>query len=316
MFKIIFKSLLLLFPILFSEVFTPMLIPYFHKLKFGQVVREEGPKSHFEKQGTPTFGGLIFIAGATLAIYMINGFTGDHNIVVLAFVLFGILGFLDDYIKVVLKRNLGLRAYQKLIGQFVIGLLIAYLTYESGRVLQLPFTSATWDMGMLYYPVVVLFLMLATNSTNPTDGLDGLLSGTTIMASAFLIFVTYILKNTELFYAVLALDMALLAFLRFNKNPAKIFMGDTGSLAIGGFLATTAIITGTTIFAIVFGGVFLAEAISVILQVGSYKLRKKRIFKMAPLHHHYELLGHSETSVVKRFWIASLVLSVLAILIY
>lgn len=297
-------------------VFGPVFIPYLEKLKFGQMIREEGPKSHLKKQGTPTMGGLLFIFAITAGSVLAGLYREVLGYAVLGMILFGIIGFIDDYIKVIVKRNLGLRAYQKFGMQTLFSLVFAFLTYEVGHVLIIPFTQTTLDIGLWYYPFTFIFLTAITNSVNLTDGLDGLSSGLSIISMIFYAFVAYRIESGQLMTLSLIFIFSLLGFLYYNKYPAKVFMGDTGSLAIGGFIGGIALVTQTPLFIIIVGGVFVLETLSVILQVASFKLTGKRIFKMSPIHHHFELSGWNERRIVKTFWLVGFIFTMLGIWIY
>ena len=297
-------------------VMGPVFIPFLQKLKFGQMIREEGPQSHMQKQGTPTMGGLMFIFAIVVSSVVAGLYVRPWIYPVLSMVLFGAIGFADDYIKVVLKRNLGLRAYQKFGMQTITALIFAFLTFDYGQSILIPFTGISIELGIWYYPFVFLLMTAITNSVNLTDGLDGLASGVSIIALVFFVAVGIIIQSGDLLTLTFIVIFALLGFLYYNRYPAKVFMGDTGSLAIGGLLGGMALVTGTPLYLIITGGVFVIVTLSVILQVGSYKLTKKRIFKMAPLHHHFELIGWSEKKIVWSFYIAGVLFLILGILTY
>ena len=313
-----------------SALLCPIIIPFLHKLKFGQQVRDDGPKSHLSKQNTPTIGGLIILAGILVPalIFRLNGMAMIACLVAFAY---GIVGFLDDFIKIVKKRSLGLKAYQKIIGQFGIALitaLYAYYSPEIGSSIYLPFSGGEFDLGWAYIPVAIFVIIALVNASNLTDGLDGLDSGVSlIIMSTFTIIITYLsarafsagdsvygeqLKMLATFCAIAA--GAALGFLRFNIYPARIFMGDTGSFILGGALAAATLFSRLMLLIPIMGGVLVASCVSVILQVGSYKLRKKRVFLMAPLHHHFELKGYPETKVTGMYMIVTLVLCMLSLL--
>lgn len=297
---------------------TPLLIPVLKRIKAGQSIREEGPQTHMVKSGTPTMGGLAII-GAVLVTCLTSGkTTTDMLIIIAAFVAYGVLGFLDDFVKVSMKRNLGLTAIQKLLLQILIAVGLA--VYQSGvsvygTTVFVPFVNEYWDFGIWYVPFIAFVVVAMVNSVNLTDGLDGLASGVTLIVALFLAVVgtTYGFTTASVFCAAMA--GACFGFLMFNRHPAKVFMGDTGSLALGGGIAAAAIMMNIELVIPIAGGVYVAETLSVILQVASYKLRKKRIFKMSPLHHHFELCGWKETKVVAVFWIATFVLCAISLLI-
>ena len=295
----------------------PLLIPELHKLKFGQSIREEGPKSHQAKSGTPTMGGIMIILAIVIATVAAAPLT--PAVLLALFITLGhfVLGFLDDYIKVVKKRNLGLKAKQKMLGQ----ILIAIVTMIVGtRVLGIdttiwiPIADINLDIGIGYYFLVLFVLVGTSNAVNLTDGLDGLASGTVAIASGAYALVCYMTGHFDLAIFCVAMMMACLAYLRFNAHPAKVFMGDTGSLALGGAIAAVGILTHTEILLAVIGFVFVCEALSVIIQVISFKTTGKRVFRMSPIHHHFELGGWKETKVVFVFWMVGLVASVVGLL--
>lgn len=295
----------------------PLLIPELHKLKFGQSIREEGPKSHQAKSGTPTMGGIMIILAIVVATVAAAPLT--PAVLLALFITLGhfVLGFLDDYIKVVKKRNLGLKAKQKMLGQ----ILIAIVTMIVGtRVLGIdttiwiPIADVNVDIGIGYYFLVLFVLVGTSNAVNLTDGLDGLASGTVAIASGAYALVCYMTGHFDLAIFSVAMMMACLAFLHFNAHPAKVFMGDTGSLALGGAVAAVGILTHTEILLAVIGFVFVCEALSVIIQVISFKTTGKRVFRMSPIHHHFELGGWKETKVVFVFWMVGLVASIVGLL--
>ena len=295
----------------------PLLIPELHKLKFGQSIREEGPKSHQAKSGTPTMGGIMIILAIVVATVAAAPLT--PAVLLALFITLGhfVLGFLDDYIKVVKKRNLGLKAKQKMLGQ----ILIAIVTMIVGtRVLGIdttiwiPIADVNVDIGVGYYFLVLFVLVGTSNAVNLTDGLDGLASGTVAIASGAYALVCYMTGHYDLAIFSVAMMMACLAFLRFNAHPAKVFMGDTGSLALGGAVAAVGILTHTEILLAVIGFVFVCEALSVIIEVISFKTTGKRVFRMSPIHHHFELGGWKETKVVFVFWMVGLVASIVGLL--
>ena len=282
----------------------PGLIDYLHKIKFGQTEREEGLASHKKKNGTPTMGGLAFIIVPTL-VYIIGSFFTpfklDMNtmIILLAFVGYGVVGFIDDYIIVVQKNNEGLKPAHKFLLQSILAVVFFFL-YR---------TSSTTD-------ILVFFMFTAeTNAVNLTDGLDGLCAGQ--MVIALVPFVVFALMQGLYNVACLIclVIFALLGYLKFNKHPAQIFMGDTGSLALGGLIAAVAMVLKQEILLIIIGFVFVAEVCSVIIQVTYYKKTHKRIFKMAPLHHHFEMCGWSEEKVVTRFRLVGVILAVLGLVL-
>lgn len=302
----------------FVLITGPFFIPELHKLKFGQSIREEGPKSHQAKSGTPTMGGIMIILGITLATCVAVHLTVE--ILLALFVMLGhfVLGFLDDYIKVVMKRNLGLKAKQKLLGQLIIAAVVTYFgIHELGfhTDLWIPLLNTQIDLGYAYYLLVIFVLVGTSNAVNLTDGLDGLAAGTVTVASIAYLFVCLHFGKGDLAVFCAAIAAACVAFLRFNAHPAKVFMGDTGSLALGGALAAVALLTRTEVLLVLIGGVFVMEALSVIIQVTSFKTRGKRVFLMSPIHHHFELKGWSENKVVAVFWSVGILFGLLAMII-
>ncbi|MDF2834756.1 MAG: phospho-N-acetylmuramoyl-pentapeptide-transferase [Paenibacillus sp.] len=302
---------------LITVLLGPLFIPLLRRLKFGQQIRTEGPESHLKKSGTPTMGGIIIMIALMIAFLRFADKSSEFWVLLTASLGFGLVGFLDDYIKIVFKRSLGLTARQKLFGQLLFSVVVCALLYDMGHSTEItiPGTSAGFDLGWFYYPLVVIILFAASNSVNFTDGLDGLLAGTS--AIAFGAFMIVALQTSEHESAIFSAAMigAVLGFLVYNAHPAKVFMGDMGSLGIGGGIAAVAILTKTELLLILIGGVFVLEMLSVILQVGSFKLRGKRIFKMSPIHHHFELSGWSEWKVVTVFWLVGLLFAAAGVLI-
>ena len=310
----------ILVAIVITAILAPIGIPILRRLKFGQSIREEGPQSHMKKAGTPTMGGLIFlisIVAVTIVLgLMMNHFTTQTTILLLVFAGFGVIGFLDDGLKVIFKRNLGLTSLQKLIGQIIIAI-IAYLLLRGNdfdTTVTIPLTNFDVDLGMLYVAFLIFWLVGFSNAVNLTDGLDGLVSGLSTIAFAAYGVIALYQQQADVALFAFTVAGAMFAFLLFNKNPAKVFMGDTGSLALGGAIAMLSVVTKTELLLLIIGLVFVIETLSVILQVGSFKLRGKRIFKMSPLHHHYELSGWSEWKVVIVFWTVGLLVSVIGVL--
>lgn len=284
------------------------IIPLLRRMKFGQSIREEGPQAHMKKAGTPTMGGLIFLVAiliATPILSYINGVLTTQTIVLLLVLVgFGVIGFIDDFIIVVMKRNLGLTSLQKLIGQIIIAI-FAFFLLKLGpfdTVISIPFTGLEIDMGIFYVVFLIFWLVGFSNAVNLTDGLDGLVSGTSSIAfSAFgILAVSYNQQDIAMFSFVVS--GAMLGFLLFNMKPARVFMGDTGSLALGGALAMISMLIKQEFLLLIIGIVYVIETLSVIIQVISFKTTGKRVFKMSPIHHHFELSGWSEWKVVLVFW--------------
>lgn len=318
--QVIFFTIIMGF--LISVLLSPIFIPFLRRLKFGQSIREEGPKSHQKKSGTPTMGGVMILFSIIITTLVMIGKFSDQistTTFLLLFVTFGfgLLGFLDDFIKVVLKRNLGLTSKQKLLGQIIISVVFYLIFKHTGQstVIKLPFGDYSFDLGWTYVLLILFWLVGFSNAVNLTDGLDGLVSGTAAIAFGAFAVLAWNQNNFEIAVFSVAVVGAVLGFLVFNAHPAKVFMGDTGSLALGGAIAAIAILTKLEILLIIIGGVFVIETLSVILQVISFKTTGKRIFRMSPLHHHYELVGWSEWRVVVTFWSVGLIFAVLGIYI-
>lgn len=315
--KISIVSLLVAFIIVWLAM--SRVLPILHRLHFGQAIREEGPQSHMKKSGTPTMGGLVIQGAVLIAVVIISLFTKKWDFFpLIVMVAFGAIGFIDDFIKVSKKHNLGLRAWQKLVLQFVAALAVALYaawTPAIGTELVIPFMGTTVDFGIWYVPFTFFAVVAVTNAVNLTDGLDGLASGVTAIVCLFFLAMSVALNQVSTAVFSGAVIGACLGFLRYNSNPAEIFMGDTGSMALGGAVIVMAIITRMQIFVLIAGLLYVIEALSVVIQVGYFKLTHgKRFFKMAPIHHHFELKGWSETRVVTVFWIVTAVFVALAFL--
>lgn len=288
--------------VLLGFVFIPLL----KKLKARQSIREEGPKSHRAKSGTPTMGGIFMLLSSVLLL-LFNQLI-DASVLWLLFLTLGhgLLGFLDDFIKAEKKRNLGLTAKQKFLGQIILAVLFCWgmvNTLHLPYSVAIPFTQIDIGIGWLYYPFVILVIVGASNAVNLTDGLDGLAAGCSVIC--FLAYAGYchLIGYNDLGLFIVILAGACAGFLFFNYHPAKIFMGDTGSLALGGAIAGISVMTRTEFLLVFIGFIFVMEALSVIIQVASFKMTGKRVFKMSPLHHHFELSGWSEVHVVWAFWL-------------
>ena len=298
-------------------ILGPIFIPMLTKFKFGQTVRDDGPQTHLQKNGTPTMGGVIMI----IAI-LITGLTRakiDKDLLVglICITGFGLVGFLDDFIKIKMKRSLGLKAYQKIILQFALALFVSYYQYSaspSATQMMVPFTDIVINLGPLYVPIMMFVIIGTVNAVNLTDGLDGLASGVTLIVSIFFMMLAISVGNSDVGILAAATGGACLGFLGFNSYPAKVFMGDTGSMALGGAVVAFAVLTNSVLLIPIVGGIYFVEAISVIIQVASFKLTGKRVFKMAPIHHHFEQCGWPETRVVFVFWIATVVLAWIGII--
>ena len=322
-----------------SLVGTPAVIRFFRGRGYGQLIREDGPRSHFVKRGTPTMGGMAIILAAVFA-YMVAtlaqgpGVSAGGLLAMGVFVGMGLVGFVDDYLKLRHNRSLGLNKTAKLVGQGIISIIFAfgaeYVADTSTRLsfigaTGIDFGVATWaitmggvQFGPLFVVAIFLILSLASNAVNLTDGLDGLAAGTSaLIFGAYVVIAFWQFRNTEVYppevylhadaiaIAAAATMGATLGFLWWNAPPAKIFMGDTGSLALGGMLAAMAVLTETELLLVILGGLYVVEIMSVIAQVASFRIFKRRVFKMAPLHHHFELVGWQETTIIVRFWIVA-----------
>ena len=299
-------------------------IPWLRRLKMGQNIRSDGPKSHLSKAGTPIMGGLIFIAAAPVAMLAYRALTSRTTtapeVLLMVFpALYAVVGFVDDYRKVRKGRSLGLRAREKMALQILFAALFMFAVSATGRgtSITVPFTGARIDLGMFYGLFGVLVIVSAGNGVNLTDGLDGLAAGTTLVSLAAFYYITRMLgtlpKEPDLGPSVLAWIGSLVGFLFYNRHPAKVFMGDTGSNALGALLAGIAILSKTELVLLFLAGIPVIETLSDILQIASFQLFGRRIFKMAPLHHHFELSGWKETRIVWMFWIAQAALALLGI---
>lgn len=303
-------------------ILCPIVIPFLHKMKFGQNVRHDGPESHLQKQGTPTMGGIAFLIAFLISAVFFISDNPDGVAVILVTVGYGLVGFVDDYIKVVKKRSLGLRAFEKLAMQIVITGGFAYYLYSKGigTDIYIPFTKGlTLDLGVLFAPFLLVAVLGTVNGVNLTDGLDGLAGGVTLVIASFFAIMAWASGST-IAPICGAIVGGLLAFLIFNSYPAKVFMGDTGSLALGGFVVSTAFLLKLPLLIPIVGFIYLWESITVILQVLYFKYTKKtqgegkRLFKMAPFHHHLEKCGWRETQVVTVFYVITAVLCLIGFL--
>ena len=310
------------------------IIDFLQRLKIGQSVREDGPATHLAKTGTPTMGGILIIFSVAAAVLFWCDIQNKAIwVTMIAFLAFGAIGFIDDYLKVTRHNSAGLSSWIKLAAQFVVAITVVLILYLTGdentTALYIPFfKNPVFDMGWLWVPFAVLLIVGESNAVNFSDGLDGLLAGLLIIVFITLAILTYITgridyseylgipyvpQSGELTVFCLAAAGACVGFLWFNAYPAQVFMGDVGSLSLGGVIAVISLLTKKEILILVIGGVFVLEIASVIIQVASFKLRKKRVFKMAPLHHHYELIGWPETKTVIRFWILGGLFAIIAL---
>ncbi len=324
MFNTVFFQILINFIVAFLLVMVvmPKSIQYFQKVKLGQIERDEGPESHKHKGGTPTMGGIVFIICSILVVYILNFsfFTNPFiNLITFAFLGYGLIGFLDDYLIVVRKTNDGLKPIYKYGLQSILAIafyiLAKYFIPGFDTSITIPLLHTSIDLGW-FYPVLVYFMFTAgSNAVNLTDGLDGLATGLSMIATAVFVIFAIMNKNYEIAIYAMIIVGTLLGFMYFNYHPARIFMGDTGSLSLGGVLAALAVLTNQELLLILIGGVFLIETLSVIIQVVSFKTRGKRVFKMAPIHHHFEMLGWSEQQVVISFWFFGFICGIIGIVL-
>ncbi|GHV61581.1 phospho-N-acetylmuramoyl-pentapeptide-transferase [Spirochaetia bacterium] len=320
--------------LLISFIFGPRIIEGLRALKIGQAVRTDGPATHLKKDGTPTMGGVLIIVSVIISMLLWQDLRNEKVWLTLgAFAAFGIIGFADDYLKVTRHNSAGLPAWAKLAGQFAVAIAVVLILYFSGEEgitsLYVPFfKNPVVDMGALWIPFGVILIVGESNAVNFSDGLDGLLAGLLILVFIALAILTYLTGRVdyssylgmpyipgagELTVFCLAAVGACIGFLWFNTHPAEVFMGDVGSLSLGGVVATISLIIKKEILVLIIGGVFVLEIMSVVIQVVSYKIRKKRVFKMAPIHHHFELSGWAETKVVIRFWILGGLFAIIAL---
>lgn len=301
-----------------SAVLCPIMIPFLHKLKFGQQIRPEGPQEHQKKAGTPTMGGVVILAAIALTSLLYIGKYPKIIPVLFVTVGFGIIGFLDDYIKIVMKRSEGLNPKQKILGQLIVTGIFAYYLVTTpgiGTEVLIPFSGGRYlDLGIFYVPAVFFIVIGTDNGVNFTDGLDGLCTSVTLLVATFFTVVA-LGEKSGISPITAAVVGSLMGFLLFNVYPAKVFMGDTGSLALGGFVSATAFMLKMPIFIAIVGFIYLIEVLSDIIQITYFKATKgKRFFRMAPIHHHFELGGWSETRVVAVFSIVTAILCMLAYL--
>lgn len=299
-----------------SLVLGPIIIPILHKFKFGQNIRKEGPQSHLKKAGTPTIGGLIFLISIIVVMICMRYSISDKAMIVLYGTLaFGVIGFLDDMLKIIHKDNEGLSAKQKFILQLLFSIALAVYGYKAiGSDITVPFASFSIDLKIVYIPFIILYYAAVTNAVNLTDGLDGLATSVTILVLTFFGITSYRLGEPTVAVFCMGLTGALLGFLKYNAYKAKVFMGDTGSLALGGAIGTIALVLKTPLVVIIVGGIYVMETLSVIIQVTSFKLTGKRVFKMSPIHHHFEQCGWSEIKIVTVFSVITFVLCIIGFL--
>ena len=308
--------LIILISFLIPVITLPYFINYLKKHNMGQRIRQEGPDLHQHKMGTPTIGGVIIILTLIIIILLLVPYNKYVLWSLITTVGFGLVGLVDDLIKYLKKRSLGLFTMQKLFLQIAFALIVAYCVQQStdlGTEIYLPFIKNSIDLGIMFVPFVVLVMISSVNAVNLTDGLDGLAGGLIIISMFSFALIAYIQNVLPMSLFALIVAFTSLGFLVYNFFPAQIFLGDVGSLALGGALASVAIFTRTELFLLIIGGVFVIETLSVILQVVSVKLRGKIIFKMSPIHHHFELCGWKEPKIIIRFWIAGIILAIIGI---
>ena len=297
----------------------PSVIRYLHKIKFGQTEREEGLASHKVKNGTPTMGGIVFILVPIVVFSFLRFDALQQNsiqIVILAYLGYGLIGFIDDYLIVVKKNNEGLKPSVKFAMQSILAVIffLLYRTSASTEIV-IPLIDCRFDLGWLYFFLVFIMFTAESNAVNLTDGLDGLCAGVSIVAFFPYVVFSLLQGNRSLALLLICVIGALVGYLFFNLHPAKIFMGDTGSLALGGLLAAVAMVTKQELLLIIIGGVFLIEVLSVVIQVTHFKRTGRRVFKMAPIHHHFEMCGMKETKVVSMFWGVGFLLALIGLLL-
>ena len=303
-------------PFFILMITGPWLIKFLNKLNFGQQRRKEGPQSHLQKEGIPTMGGVLIILGISVTVFFLNL---NKNLFIVLFTTLGmgLVGFLDDLIKIKTKKSLGLKAKTKMIGQFIFAILLSLYIYNSpeiGNGIIVPFTGENIYLGIMIIPLVIFTTVGTANAVNLTDGLDGLAAGVTAVVASSYAVITSALYFEQLSLFALSITGACLGFVWYNSHPAEVFMGDVGSLALGGALASLAVITRTELFLLIIGGVYVIETISVMIQVSYFKISGgERVFKMTPIHHHFELKGWDESKVVFRFLLISIIFSVIGL---
>jgi len=297
-----------------------LLIPIIRTLNLGQNIREDGPKSHQKKAGTPTFGGVIFIlAGIVITLILCKDYKSEGMVALYSLIIFGLIGLIDDILKKLHKKNEGLKPMEKLFLLSIASCAFAIYGYNTpsiGSSIYIPCLNTSADIKLMYIPFIIFYYLCTTNAVNLTDGLDGLCSTVTIIVMIFLLILSFSLGHYSLSIFCSIIVGCLLAFLIFNTFPAKIIMGDTGSLALGGAIATVAMILKLPLIIIIIGGIYVIETLSVIIQVASFKLLGKRVFKMAPIHHAFELSGFHETKIVTIFSVITILLCLIAFLLF
>jgi len=306
----------ILISFLLSILIGLLLIPILKILKFGQNIKNEAPKSHKKKAGVPTIGGLIFILSSVLTLpFFIKGYNNEVIVVLMAFMGFALIGLFDDLLKIAHKKNEGLTSMQKMLLQIFISSFFAFYIFLDPTIsksILIPFCNSSLKLGALYIPFVLFFYLSVTNAVNFTDGVDGLATSVTLIIIVFFTIVSFALGHYKLSIFCGIVAGSLLGFLRFNSYPAKVIMGDTGSLALGGVVATVAIILNLEITIIIIGAIYVIETLSVVLQIASIRLTGKRIFTIAPIHHALELSGWHESKIVSVFSIITIIMCLIA----
>lgn len=309
------KYLLIIISILVSLGLGLLILPILKKRKIGQNIRDVGPKSHYSKAGTPTMGGIIFMIATLILSLVFLDFNLQNAILIISMLGFGAIGFIDDFRKLVLKQSEGLSPKGKLVLQFSLAVIITVMAFindkDSIELFRIPFTNFDLKLGILGIPLMIFIIVGTTNATNLTDGLDGLLASVSVPVFITLAIIGKGTDNELFSYIMMG---TLLGFLFFNSNPASVFMGDTGSMAIGGAVVALSIVLRIPIYLIIFGGIYVMETLSVIIQVLSYRHRnKKRVFLMTPIHHHFELKGYKEAKIVVSFTVVSVILCMITL---
>ncbi|MCF1684620.1 phospho-N-acetylmuramoyl-pentapeptide-transferase [Tetragenococcus halophilus] len=302
-----------------TVILMPLFIGYFQMKKYGQEIREEGPKWHNVKAGTPTMGGVVFLVGSIITAIWVGlwqkAVTPSFSILLFVLILYGLLGFLDDFIKVFKKRNMGLTSLQKLIGQIAGALIFYFVFLYEGNANVLNLFGLAVPLSIFYGLFIMFWLVGFSNAVNLADGIDGLVSGLAIISFASYAVIAWYQNQVDVLIICLSVVGGLIGFFLYNRKPAKIFMGDVGSLALGGLLAGVSILLHQEWTLLLIGLVYVIETASVILQVISFKLTGKRIFKMSPIHHHFEMNGWSEWKIDGIFWLVALIFSIITLFI-
>lgn len=315
----IYKLLtMLLVSMLISIAIGKYIIKILIRAKIGQSIRDDGPKAHLLKQGTPTMGGIIFIISTLITLAIFKGYSHENILIIVSMLGFGLVGFVDDFFKLVMKRSLGLTEMQKIVFQIVMSFGLIYLASKVSAkhisIINIPFIDKELNLGILTYPILSFIMIGTVNATNITDGLDGLATSVSIPVFIALAIISMLKGSSMAVFSTIFVG-AMIGFLVYNSNPASVFMGDTGSMAIGGALVMMALILNAPLYLVILGGVYVIETMSVIIQVISYKTRnKKRVFLMSPIHHHYELKGYKEPKIVAAFTVLSIIFSILTVL--